>query len=110
MTKVQRPSLGLLLTTVATAVPTFLLLRPQPDTVPPSWDDVALGSVFLVPQAVAFAVSAVDHPAARWLAVVLAGLGLTLSVLALPLYGLGMLFFLQALAATVIAYRRTLTP
>jgi hypothetical protein len=87
-------------------VPTVWLLWPQPNTAPSSASDIALGCAFLVPQVVALALSAVRHPVAQVLTLVSASIGLALSLMAVPLYLLGVPFLPQSLAATVIAARR----
>ena len=101
-----RPSWGLAICAIATVVPTLWLILPKPNTEASTFGDVAFGSAFLVPQVLALALSALRHPACRWLTVGFAGLGLTLSIAAVPLYGLGLLFVGQAGAATAVALRR----
>jgi hypothetical protein len=104
---VQRPSLGLLLTTLAAVVPAVWFLWPQPDTSPTSTTDAAVFcAVFLGPQVTALVLSAFRGRVASALTVAVAVLGLVVALLAVPLYLLGALFLGQAAAATAIAAHR----
>ena len=107
MRHVERPSVGLLGTTLAAVVPAAWFLWPQPSTRPTATSDaVAFCVVFVGPHVAALALSAFRSAAARVLMVAFACLALAVALVSIPLYLLGAPFLAQGLAAVVVASRR----
>ncbi len=104
-TLVGVPSRGMGLCVLVSLVPTAFLGWPRDGS---SWhpEDLLLGAVFVLPQLLAFLLSALTSPSGRTSTVLVATVPVAVSVMAVGAYLIGTLYLVQAVLGLTLAIRR----